>query len=742
MRIKSLRIRNFLSFGQQGCEFSDLKNLNIFVGPNDSGKTNVIRTIIFIREFLKNPLAWGTDSLKPYLRNLDEEIQFEINLEVKLNNQEKRYVESFLLSGFANGSYFDIFNSHSNPEKYPKVTNKVYKEHYDNLLEKNCNAVAALLDKGIALTVKSSGVYGNQPKHFFKFHTSEGDLIIDDNEIRISEEKTFTGGSFQISDFLYRSAARNQAELSYKFDETSWLDFLERFDKTELKFEDIFSWLKNGEYQRCFVVFSFPSNNDRNRNSKVQPYDADMWRFKSFFSQPSGINSFTTLFSALFSDSIVYLPEKGISNNHGFLKNTGTLELADVTISNTSNILFKLKNSDQTGEVGRYTDIENFFKELTEKKFHVALISKGKNEDFSQGQYTDNQNDQPKLSATGSILENYNSKPVVYIGDNNNRFVLSEFSSSGLLEALTVATAISGFKDKIIILDEPGSAFHPYMQRRLSERIRTLSSSNESQYFMVTHSSFMFDITENTMIWRVYSSNYESSLIDVLNELPDDIKNKKKFLSNMAEPKVKSILYSNGVILVEGIGEEFLINSLDNNYSSNSSDRGVSGRNWTVLSVGGKTAFPRFMQMLEALSIEYFCIADNDALMEIPNSTNGVGDRDHFSAVFFSLSQCGNLYESEKAVINSLKLTKEVDGKRDNYVYNDEDRNTLLEIAKKHKFLIMDKDLEELLGVQTYKNKLLKDIEAIDENLRKNIKDRRFSVLWKDIIRMINSSTV
>ena len=738
MRIKSLRIRNFLSFGQKGYEFSDLKNLNIFVGPNDSGKTNVIRAIIFIREFLKNPLEWRTDSLKPYLRNLDEEIPFEINLEVKLNNQERRYVESFLLSSFANGSFQNIFNSPGNPEKYPKVTNKVYNEHYDNLLEKNRIAVATLLDKGIALTIKSSGVYGSQPKHFFKFHTSVGDLIIDDNGIRISEEITFTGGFFQISGFLYQSAAKSQAELSYKFDETSWLDFLEIFDKTELKFEDIFSWLKNGEYQRCFVVFSFPSNNDRNRNSKVQPYDADMWRFKSFFSQPSGINSFTTLFSALFSDSIVYLPEKGISNNHGFLKNTGTLELADVTISNISNILFKLKNSDQTGEVARYSDIKFFFEELTEKKFHVALSGKRMSEDFSQGQYADNQNDQPKQSATESILENYISKPVVYIGYNNNRFVLSEFSSSGLLEALTAATAISGFKDKIIILDEPGSAFHPYMQRRLSERIRTLSSSNESQYFMVTHSSFMFDITENTMIWRVYSSNYESSLIDVWKELPDEVKDKKKFLSNMAEPKVKSILYSNGVILVEGIGEEFLINSLDNHYSSNFGDRGVSGRNWTVLSVGGKLGFSRYIKIVMALKIPYFCVADNDALMEIPNSKDGVGSKEHFSAVFSALAESGMLTEEEKSSINDMEVTKETEGKRDNYVYKDKDRPALLTIAQNHKFLIMKKDLEELLEVQGSRNKLLKDIDVLDEKLRKNVADTRLSEFWQELIEMIS----
>ena len=54
----------------------------------------------------------------------------------------------------------------------------------------------------------------------------------------------------------------------------------------------------------------------------------------------------------------------------------------------------------------------------------------------------------------------------------------------------------------------------------------------------------------------------------------------------MSEPKIKPILHSNGVILVEGI-------------------EGIG--------------FSRFMKMLNGLKIKYFCVADNDALMEIPN---------------------------------------------------------------------------------------------------------------------------
>ena len=46
--IKSIKLQNFLSFGSEAEEI-ELKSLNVLIGPNASGKSNLIEAIGFLR---------------------------------------------------------------------------------------------------------------------------------------------------------------------------------------------------------------------------------------------------------------------------------------------------------------------------------------------------------------------------------------------------------------------------------------------------------------------------------------------------------------------------------------------------------------------------------------------------------------------------------------------------------------------------------------------------------------------
>jgi AAA15 family ATPase/GTPase len=52
MRLKSIRIKNFLSFGSvpQELRFEDDSRISFIVGPNNSGKSNIFRTLGFVAE--------------------------------------------------------------------------------------------------------------------------------------------------------------------------------------------------------------------------------------------------------------------------------------------------------------------------------------------------------------------------------------------------------------------------------------------------------------------------------------------------------------------------------------------------------------------------------------------------------------------------------------------------------------------------------------------------------------------
>jgi putative ATP-dependent endonuclease of OLD family len=50
MKIKSIEMKNFLSFSDTKINFKD--DLNLIVGPNESGKTNIFRAVTFLWDLI------------------------------------------------------------------------------------------------------------------------------------------------------------------------------------------------------------------------------------------------------------------------------------------------------------------------------------------------------------------------------------------------------------------------------------------------------------------------------------------------------------------------------------------------------------------------------------------------------------------------------------------------------------------------------------------------------------------
>lgn len=68
-------------------------------------------------------------------------------------------------------------------------------------------------------------------------------------------------------------------------------------------------------------------------------------------------------------------------------------------------------------------------------------------------------------------------------------------------------------------------------------------------------------------------------------------------------------------------------------------------------------------------------------------------------------------------------------------MYAGKNRQTLVEIASNHGFLILNKDLEDLLDIEDKNRKLLRDIDALYEKLTDNVEDELLSSLWKKLLK-------
>jgi len=64
MNIKQIEIKNFRSIGNEGLVIDDLEKYNLFIGKNNSGKSNIIKIIPFLGDLLRNlPKLYGSFSL-------------------------------------------------------------------------------------------------------------------------------------------------------------------------------------------------------------------------------------------------------------------------------------------------------------------------------------------------------------------------------------------------------------------------------------------------------------------------------------------------------------------------------------------------------------------------------------------------------------------------------------------------------------------------------------------------------
>ena len=87
MRISSLKLENFRTY-KESTSFEDLKGLNLFIGPNNSGKSNVLRGIMVLRDLAKNRLDQNIFRKEINENDIDGEITIEAVIDLSDSERE------------------------------------------------------------------------------------------------------------------------------------------------------------------------------------------------------------------------------------------------------------------------------------------------------------------------------------------------------------------------------------------------------------------------------------------------------------------------------------------------------------------------------------------------------------------------------------------------------------------------------------------------------------------------------
>jgi len=244
--------------------------------------------------------------------------------------------------------------------------------------------------------------------------------------------------------------------------------------------------------------------------------------------------------------------------------------------------LFQMKNGSQPDRQ-RYDSVQSLLNNLIRRKFDVALL--GTTENTQEG----------KLSLALRIVEDWDD-------------VSLEYSGAGRAEALFLSSVIAGTKGKVVLLDEPAQNLHPVVQSTL---LRELLLVTSNQFIMVTHSPHLMPAEGLSHVTRFSASRYGAtqhaslSGFKVDDDTMADIERRLRGSTDL-----RALLFGHGVVLVEGETEKEALRVWSDQLPEDAPDR----LDITFFDVGGHHNFKTYVNIVEHFHLPWAIVCDGEII--------------------------------------------------------------------------------------------------------------------------------
>ena len=703
MRLKKISLSNFLSYSKQET-IVEFGPSTCVVGPNDSGKSNLIRTI----EFVGNMLANRSSDVSAYYHNRDLSNPFSITVDVEFSDREADALTDACICSHA----MDVLTA--NETGKPADAFNLPNQRFLRLqaLEKfGMDFFRPLFSGGVSINVHSSDKMTIGPTITLISERSGRSLYLHLFGL-ISNYRTMTGSYTSISliDHL-----RNEMALhpdTVKVDDT----IPSVLNQPGYQLPSIYEAMRSGNDTAPVLGINLLRHNPAHCDNSLIDF-LPLKRLYSFLISRFGMLPPALLISPYDVLELIYRDSITILSQESFLP-AWTLESLDQSVpsgyviseAHLPALLFSLKNYgtqihrrwfDETAclfkELSKMQAVDVFLRPTTvneSEPTELTLLEEKGNQ--PQNPFDKNTVVTPLRLALKSSTKRLHELSVEI--KKNEKWLPLSSCGQGIAQLLLISTAIAMSRDRILVMDEPAQNLHPSMQARIMKLIRE-DDGRGMQSVIVTHSPYFVETSTLQGIIHVEMHDGHSVARDLVNllrqeEFSGENENKmgEKIRFCLRNPEVRALLFAKGIVLVEGPSDGIVVERVDRHFSLTGEGANLNEFELPIIEAGGKTNIGIFLLIARLLNLNHVAIVDRDALMAVEN--------DNMCSLARSLDWARELGEDERIELAEMaKRAKKIRNSRGNEVrwYNEDDAEWLGNFASEHGFFVFQKDLEEAL---------------------------------------------
>lgn len=557
-------MENVLSFGEGENERLDieLKDLNYFLGPNNAGKSNVMRGIQHFMLSLNNQVSY--DDHLEIMRDRNEHRPFNIELHIDLEKEMDDIIFFFeMFKEFIKERKKIEINSFNDErirdlgldEKlYANLNNTEIKEKlvlfYSEIIDVSLEHIIKKIIPNNILTIslQYDGTPKSNPEK--RIFTDENNVVIINSLLTKNDRESISGyqmeNVFDIRDdfqsIFKEYAINNKIDIDENF-------IFKHLDEQVNRSIHLSMQLGNIDHLRKEYISS--------KLNEVFPYI-----------QPQGYYQFDKMIYGLISRKTtiadILRNFKGVNslNDYLFYKENGQINTGYLP-----SVLYDLKNSKDINRQIIYENIQKQFEIKTQLFINVISdINYSKYEEIDEGKAISSHLTAPyhlydksmKYTIEKGFIEGADGVIELRTKIKNGKDFAFEKCGTGLFEVLYFITLMNiSQENDVILLDEPAQNLHPRWQTDFLKGMKNMDNAGNRQFFITTHSPYLLpaELSDENNYYYIKKNNSVSNISKI--SLPDkDIKH--------CFQKKKEVFFSDLNILVEGPSDVIYLSPIFN----------------------------------------------------------------------------------------------------------------------------------------------------------------------------------